>query len=77
MHGALWNAIFTSLIGKEIDVIDTLRFNNDAIFYIDWQQHRECDQTVNIGDQQNSHKHDKWQTSVDSLASSDIGEVLS
>ena len=47
------------------------------IFYIDWQQHWECDWTVNIGDQQTSHKHDKWQTSVDSWASSDIGEVLS
>ena len=34
------------------------------IFYIDWQQHWECHRTVNIGDQQNSHK---WQTSVDSL----------
>ena len=44
------------------------------IFYIDWQQHWECDRTVNIGDQQNSHK---WQTSVDSSASSDIGQVLS
>ena len=47
------------------------------IFYIDWQQHWECDRTVNISDQQNSHKHDKWQTSVDSWASSDMGEVLS
>ena len=44
------------------------------IFYIDWQQHWECDWTMNIGDQQNSHK---WQTSDDSWASSDIGEVLS
>ena len=26
------------------------------IFYIDWQQHWECDPTMNIGDQQNSHK---------------------
>ena len=34
------------------------------IFYIDWQQHWECDRTMNIGDQQNSHK---WQTSVDQL----------
>ena len=32
MHGTLWNAIFTSLIGWEIDIIDTLRFNNDADF---------------------------------------------
>ena len=31
-HGTLCNAIFTSLIGYEIDVIDTLRFNNDADF---------------------------------------------
>ena len=30
------------------------------IFYIDWQQHWECHRSVNIGDQQNSHK---WQTS--------------
>ena len=34
------------------------------IFYIDWQQHWECDRTMNIDDQQNSHK---WQTSVDQL----------
>ena len=34
------------------------------IFYIDWQQHWECDRTMNIGDQQKSHK---WQTSVDQL----------
>ena len=32
MHGTLWNAIFTSLICYEIDVIDTLRFNNDVDF---------------------------------------------
>ena len=31
-HGTLWNAIFTSRTGYEIDVIDTLRFNNDADF---------------------------------------------
>ena len=31
------------------------------IFYIDWQQHWEFHRTVNIGDQQNSHK---WQISV-------------
>ena len=30
MHGTLWNAIFTSFIASEIDVIDTLRFNNDV-----------------------------------------------
>ena len=30
MHGTLWNAIFASLITSEIDVIDTLRFNNDV-----------------------------------------------
>ena len=30
MHGTLWNAIFASLIASEIDVIDTLRFNNDV-----------------------------------------------
>ena len=29
MHGTLWNAIFASLIASEIDVIDTLHFNND------------------------------------------------
>ena len=34
------------------------------IFYIDWQQHWECHRTVNIGEQQNSHKS---QTSVDQL----------
>ena len=32
MHDTLWNAIYTSLIGQEIDIIDTLRFNNDADF---------------------------------------------
>ena len=32
MHGTLWNAIFTNLIRYEIDIIDTLRFNNDADF---------------------------------------------
>ena len=32
MHDTLWNAIFTSLIGYKIDIIDTLRFNNDADF---------------------------------------------
>ena len=32
MHGTLWNAIFTSLIGYEIDVIDTVRFNDDTDF---------------------------------------------
>ena len=30
MHGTLWNAIFTSLIASDIDVIDTLLFNNDV-----------------------------------------------
>ena len=30
VHGTLWNAIFASLIAPEIDVIDTLRFNNDV-----------------------------------------------
>ena len=30
MHGTLWNAIFASLIASEIDVIDTLRFNDDV-----------------------------------------------
>ena len=30
MHGTLWNAIFASLIASEIDVIDTLHFNNDV-----------------------------------------------
>ena len=32
MHGILWNAMFTNLISYEIDIIDTLRFNNDADF---------------------------------------------
>ena len=53
------------------------------IFYIDWQQHwknktepwiLEQMHMANERYQQNSHK---WQTSVDSWASSDIGEVLS
>ena len=30
MHGTLWNAIFANLIASEIDVIDTLRVNNDV-----------------------------------------------
>ena len=53
------------------------------IFYIDWQQHWKYDRTMNIGanahgkravSTENSHT---WQTSVDSWASSDIGQVLS
>ena len=32
VHGTLWNAIFISLIGEEVDVIDKIRFNNDADF---------------------------------------------
>ena len=32
MHGTLWNAISISLICLEFNVIDTLRFNNDANF---------------------------------------------
>ena len=40
------------------------------IFYIDWQQHWECDRTMNIGDQQKSHK---WQTSVDQLTVWQLG----
>ena len=54
------------------------------IFYIDWQQHWKYDRTMNIG----ANAHDKRAvsakqpqvsdlTSVDSWASSDIGEVLS
>ena len=54
------------------------------IFYIDWQQDLECDRTMNIG----ANAHGKRTvstkqpqvtdlTSVDSWASSDIGEVLS
>ena len=58
------------------------------IFYIDRQQHWKYDQTMNIG----ANAHSKWavstkqpqlnlsdrlETSVDSWASSDIGEVLS
>ena len=35
MHGTLWNAIFASLIASEINVIDTLRFNND-VDYLYW-----------------------------------------
>ena len=54
------------------------------IFYIDWQQHWKYDRTMNIG----ANAYDKRAvstkqpqvtdlTSVDSWASSDIGEVLS
>ena len=54
------------------------------IFYIDWQQHWKYDRTMNIG----AKAHDKRAvstkqpqvtdlTSIDSWASSDIGEVLS
>ena len=57
------------------------------IFYIDWQQHWECNPTMNIGE--NAHGKQTVSTkqppsdrldlrkSVDSWASSDIGEVLS
>ena len=55
------------------------------IFYIDWQQHWKYDRTMNIG--ANAHgkravstkqpQVTRWQTSVDSWASSDIGKVLS
>ena len=54
------------------------------IFYIDWQQHWECDRPINIG----ANAHGKRTvstkqpqvtdlTTVDSWDSSDIGEVLS
>ena len=54
------------------------------IFYIDWQQHWKYDRTMDIG----ANAHGKQAvstkqpqvtdlTSVDSWASSDIGEVLS
>ena len=53
------------------------------IFYIDWQQHWECDWTMNIG----ANAHDErmvslnqpqvtYLTTVGNWASSDIGEVL-
>ena len=55
------------------------------IFYIDWQQHWECDRTMNIG--ANAHGGERTVSnnqpqvtdlaSVDSWDSSDIGEVLS
>ena len=55
------------------------------IMYIDWQQHWKYDRTMNIG--ANAHgktsginktaTSDRLETSVDSWASSDIGEVLS
>ena len=32
MQDTLWNAIFTSLIGYEINITDTLCFNNDTDF---------------------------------------------
>ena len=54
------------------------------IFYIDWQQHWECDRTMNIsanahGERTLSTKEPQVTdlTPVDSWASSDIGEVLS
>ena len=55
------------------------------IFYIDWQQHWKCDRTINIGTnvddkQMVSSKQPQvpdLRESVDSWASSDIGEVLS
>ena len=70
MHGTLWNAIFTSLIGWEINVIDTLRFNNDANFSISignstgnatepWTLVQMY--MVNERYQQNRHNR-KWQT---------------
>ena len=49
-HTTHWNVIFTSLIGYEVDVIDMYYVSIMMwIFYIDWQQHWECDRTMNIG----------------------------
>ena len=54
------------------------------IFYIDKQQHWECDRTMNLdtyahGERTVSTKQPQVTdlTSIDSWASSDIGEVLS
>ena len=56
------------------------------IFYIDWQQHWECDRTMNIGANAHGERTVSTKqpqvtvtdlTSVDSWASTDIGEVLS
>ena len=87
MHGTLWNAIFTSLTGYEIDVIDTLRFNNDANFLyrlataLGMRPNHEywckCTwQTNGINKTATSDRLD-LPKSVDSWASSDIGEVTS
>ena len=73
MHGTLWNAIFTSLIASEIDVIDTLRFNNDVDYLYplatvlemrlnhEYWCEPECTwQTNNINKTTTSERLDNW-----------------
>ena len=75
-HGTLWNAIFTSLIASEIDVIDTLRFNNDVDYHYqlatvlemrlnhEYWCEPECTwQTKSI----NNHKWKTWQLGFQTL----------
>ena len=73
MHDTLWNAIFASVIGYKIDVIDTLytlRFNNDVDFQNrlatalemrleQWVLMRM--DMINDRYQQNSHRWQTWQ----------------
>ena len=83
MHGTLWNAIFTSLIAKETDVIDTLRFNNDVDFLYWWAtQYWKCDWTMNIGANRNVHGKRTVSTKQPhvkdlTVGLPDFGEVLS
>ena len=82
MHGTLWNAIFTSLIASEIDVINTLRFNNDVDYLYrlatvlemrlnhEYWCEPECTwQTNSINEQyqQNNHKWKTWQLGFKTL----------
>ena len=79
MHGTLWNAIFTSLIASEIDVIDTLRFNNDVDYLYrlatllemrlnhEYWCEPECTCMANEQYQQNSHKWETWQLGFQTL----------
>ena len=80
MHSTIWNVTFTSLIGEEIDVIDTLHFNNDVDFLSIGNSTGNATEPwvlvrmhmVNEWYQQNSTTG-----RLDRGASSDIGEVLS
>ena len=73
MHDTLWNAIFKSLIGYEIDIIDTPRFNNDTDFLYRlattlkirpnheyWCKCTWQTSGINKESQQNSHKWQTW-----------------